>query len=371
MDWIRVAVLAAAVMGSTAYAQTSPPPSAPAPTSQPAPIRGYEFRGDRWVPVEQAAPTTVPVDEALDRAEDYLQRGGWSAARTILLRWFDTHDRKAPLRDRATFLFAEAYFQKGDRVLAFYHFDEVMDLYPESRLYPAAMQRQYDIADAYLNGYKDRFLYMAIIGREEEAIDMLFRIQSRAPGSALAEKALLRTADYYYETTQYDLAADAYAVFLKNYPRDPLYPQVKLRQAFATIAQFNGTRFDATPIIDGRQLLSELIVTDPELAKGQNLEELRKRIDEALAKKLYQQADWFVRTHHSRGAVYMCRLLIGTYPDSPSAVLARQMLDGIPDGLKADPDPTSRPAPVSPDLFTPPTSGPAPSSAPSSSPAKQ
>src|SRR5207253_4944771 len=123
----------------------------------------------------------------------------------------------------------------------------------------AALQRQYEIADAYLGGYKRRFLGIALFGAEDEAVEMLYRIQQRSPGSPLAEKALLRTGDYYYKDSEFDFAADVYAVFVHSYPRSPEVPKVKLRQAFSYYAQFRGLKFDATPIIDARQQLVEVM----------------------------------------------------------------------------------------------------------------
>jgi outer membrane assembly lipoprotein YfiO len=324
----------------------------------------FEFRGGRWVPVPTDAPTTLPTDQNLDRAEDFLRRGGWRAARKVLLDWFDSHDRNHPLRDRATFLFAEVYYTSGHRILAFYHFDEVMDLYPESRLYSAALQRQYDIADAFLKGYKSRLLYLPIIGREDEAVEMLFRVQSRAPGSPIAEKSLLRTADFYYATSQFDFAADAYGEYVKRYPRSPLAGRVKLRQAFSQMAQFRGTRFDASPALDARELLSDLVITEPDLAQQEALPVIVNRIDDALARKLLHTADFYRRTDKPRGAAYLYRLMLATYPDSPDAPEARRRLAALPQTFLDDPAPTTQPQGPDSNEFVPPSTPSTPSTGP-------
>ena len=39
-------------------------------------------------------------------------------------------------------------YDEDDRILAFYYLDEVMDEYPESRLFYTALQKQFEIADA-------------------------------------------------------------------------------------------------------------------------------------------------------------------------------------------------------------------------------
>ena len=322
---MAVSVVAASAVCLPAFAQIAPA-TRPADDQQ----QTWEFREGRWTPVARAEPEIVS-DADLDRAEATLQRGAGKAARLLLVRWFkDPSNAKSPLRDRATFLLAEAYYQIGNRILAFYHFDEVMDLYPESRLYTPALQRQYDIANAYLEGYKRRFLRMPILSAEDEAIEMLFRIQTRSPGSPLAEKALIRTADYYYATRQYDLAADTYAAYVAGYPRSPLVPRCKLRQAYSTLAQFRGTRFDATNLVDARRQILELTATNPEVAEGENLSSVVTRIDSALARKLFQTGDFYRRTKQPRAAAYTWMVLKQSYPSSPESAEADQRLERLP-----------------------------------------
>src|SRR5579864_631621 len=138
-------------------------------------------------------------NQLLDRAQALLARHHWQAAHDLIVPWLKSQP-KATDRDRGLYLLARVYYQSGDRFRAFYHLDELMDKFPDSRLFFPALQLQYDIADSYLNGFKNRdpFFGFAVIPAYEEAVEMLYRIQERSPGSPLAEKALKRTADYYF-----------------------------------------------------------------------------------------------------------------------------------------------------------------------------
>lgn len=287
-----------------------------------------ELRGGRWVDVPNPA-TQVASDPELERIERLIQNNQNSAARKALVRWFKSH-RGSPLFDRALYLMATALYQYGDRIRAFYYCDELMDNYPESPLFTVALEKQYEIADAYLDGYKRRFLKIPMFGGQDEAIDMLFRIQQRSPGSPLAEKALLRSADYYYFDGQYDIAADAYGFYVRQYPRSPLVPEVRLRQAFANYAQFNGVRFDATPLVDARAQLNEVNATYPKLGDEERIPAFIGRIDQTFASKLYVTADFYRRTNDPRAAVYLYRYLVSAYPESPEAEKARTWLEKMP-----------------------------------------
>jgi outer membrane assembly lipoprotein YfiO len=217
----------------------------------------------------------------------------------------------------------------------------LMDFYPESRLFFPALEKQFGIADSLLNGYKRRFLGMPVLTGEDEAVEMLFRIQERAPGSPIAERSLLRTADYYYEHGDYDFAADAYAAYAKTYPRSPDTPGVRLRQAFASLAQFRGRYYDATPLIDARAQLEGLQAAYPDLAAQEGVAGVLARIDASMADKLYWTADFYSRTRSPLAAAYTYRYLISRYPTSPDADRARRRLEKLPQWVLAAPSPTA------------------------------
>ncbi|MGH7176661.1 MAG: hypothetical protein ACREJC_04710, partial [Tepidisphaeraceae bacterium] len=175
-----------------------------------------ELRGGRFVPVSKAA--TVPVvDPTLVRVEELIQQRRFSSARDMCVNWL-LANKASPQRDRGLYLEACALYGYGNRMKAFFYLDELMDEYPESTLFYQALEKQYEIADAYLNGYKRRLFGIPLLSATHEGIEMMYRIQQRSPGSPLAAKALLRTADYYFKDGQYDLSADAYAAYARSYP---------------------------------------------------------------------------------------------------------------------------------------------------------
>ena len=226
------------------------------PSARAAEPKTWDYAGGGQWPLAKApvASTTQgqPVENpTLDRAERLLKQKRADDAESLILEWVKSH-RTAPDRDRGLSLLAQSYYQQGDRLRAFYQLDELLVTYPESKYYYPALEKQYQIADDFLRGAKRKFLGLYIIPATDEAIEMLYRIQERSPGSALAERAMLRTADYYYNTGQFDLASDVYTAYLRSYPRSPEVPRVSLRRAFSAYAQFHGVRFDSTPLIEAR-----------------------------------------------------------------------------------------------------------------------
>jgi outer membrane protein assembly factor BamD (BamD/ComL family) len=129
-------------------------------------------------------------------------------------------------------------------------------------------------------------------------------------------------------------------MFVHSYPRSPEVPRVKLRQAFAYYAQFRGLKFDPTPIIDAREQLIGVMNQYPKLAEEENLAPVIARIDETFARKIYQTAQFYARTHEPTAAVYTWRYLVQAYPRSSEAQLAQRDLTRMPkSALSAAPPP--------------------------------
>jgi outer membrane assembly lipoprotein YfiO len=311
---------------------------APLATAQ---TRSYDLHSGQWIETRTptTAPSTQPIANAtLDRAEQLLSSPDFGAALPILLDW-EKANKKAPDRDRCIYLFSNYFYQQDDYFKSFFYCDELMDEYPDSRLFAAALQHQYDIAHQCLNGYKKVFLGLRIVGTGDEGVEMMFRIQTRSPGSPLAEKALLETADYWFNTRQYDVATEAYHAYLTSYPKSPFMPRIRLRSAFASLAQFSGVKFDVTKLIDARAQLQDIQSKYPELAREENVADVIARIDAAFCQKLLVLGSFYERTHAPKAAVYEYRFLIQTYPKSPEAADARSRLAAMPPSVLDDPAP--------------------------------
>jgi outer membrane assembly lipoprotein YfiO len=337
---LAVALIIGAITASTASAAAEPA------------TRTWEMAGrDNWQPVDGASATTrLSTDAApanvptLDRVEELLRAKKAREAKTLAIDWV-LANRRHPQRDRGLYLIAQSLYQYGNRLRAFYYLDELMDTYPESPYYGPALETQFQIADQYLKGYKRRFFGVPMFHAYDEAIEMLFRIQHRSPGSQLAERALLRTANFYYRDEQYDFAADTYAHYLRSYPRSPITPRVRLRQAYSMYAQFRGPEFDATPAIDAREHLRELIAQYEQLAKEENLPALVEQIDQTLAQKLLVTADFYRRTNELLGAAYTYRYVAKAYPNTQVAQQAEVAMRDLPQwAIDSSPDPAITPA---------------------------
>lgn len=304
--------IAAGMISSVALAETAP--------------KTFELNDGRFTEVPTTNPAALPKpDPALKRIESLIDRRQFGAARREVLPWLLSHKGDANY-DLGLYLMAQALNGDGDPIKAFYYCDELLDTFPASAYFTAALQLQYDMADSLLAGRQLRLLGLPILDASEEGIEMMFRIQQRSPGSPLAERSLRRTADYYFAEGDFELAADAYGAHAKAYPRNPNLPEILLRQAFSNYAQFTGVRFDPTPLVNARAQMTELIQKYPEVAQRENIQSFVDSIDKTLARKLWVTADFYKRTHKPDAQKETLKVLVREYPGSDEAQDARKML---------------------------------------------
>jgi outer membrane assembly lipoprotein YfiO len=308
------------------------------------PQQVWEFRDGNWS-TAVAADAQPASDDTLDAVDALLSRGQHREARKLALKW-EKANRASPIRDRVLYQIAQAYFQYGDRHRSFFHLDELMDTYPQSRFFYPALELQYRIADEYLNGYKQRVFKTPAVRVTGEAIEMMYRIQQRSPGSPLAEKALLRTADFYFADANYELASDTYAAYARAYPRSPAVPRVRLRGAYSSLAQFRGLRYDATPLVDARTQFQTIVADYPDLAAEENLPDVLARIETTFARKGNVTGDFYRRTNAPNGAAYHYQHVATNFPGSPEATDATKALSALPEAARAAVSPATRPVDV-------------------------
>jgi outer membrane protein assembly factor BamD (BamD/ComL family) len=320
---MTLAVAALLLCGATTQAQTPAQPQPPATTRS-----TWQLGEAGWSRVDSGVPlrdASVALDPNLKAIQSLMASGNYGEARKQLVTFLKANPTH-PQRDQALMLMARTLLARGERVRAFYYCDELMDTLADSSLYSQALQLQYEIADAYLKGERDRFLGLRLIDRVDDGVEMLFRVQQRSPGSPVAEKALLRTADHYWDSGDFDLAADAYDAYGNSFPRSSLANEVQLQEVRSNLAQYNGPRFDPTPLIDAREQLVQIATQSPDFAKQNNVEALITESERQLAKKLVISADFYKRTNKPKARRHLLERLIRQYPGSPEAASARAEL---------------------------------------------
>ena len=250
------------------------------------------------------------------------------AARDMADDWIEQHPNHP--------LLVEAHLLRGDALVAQKHYyDALFDYefvirqFPASQQYHTALEREFEIARLFASGLRRRFLGMRILPATGEAEELFIRIQERAPGSHIGEKASLALGDFYFDRAEMTAAAEAYDLFLANYPESRFRQRAMLRQIQASLATFKGPQFDSRGLLDAAERIRAYQQAYPAEAERLGAEALLLRIDESLALKTYYSASWYERTGKKVSAVYLYRRVVKDYGRTAAAQAAIQRLEAL------------------------------------------
>jgi len=284
---------------------------------------GWELRQGAWVPVVEPG-TGTPEAEVASMIQE-LQTNHTGDLIKHAKKWVKKN-KSNPLVPQVLLLQGDAEVLRGNKYKALYSYEDILNNFPTSDLYTPVLQKEYDIADAFLKGYKRKFLGLRILPVTEDAVELLDRIQDRQRGSPLAEQAGMRVADYYYQRGDFPEALDAYDDFLKRYPYSQYVRKAEVRRAQASLGNFHGVLFDVTPLLDGRERLAAIAQVYPQTAEGLQVSALEDRIYQLEGRKDLEVARYYWRAGRHHAAGYFYKRVIQNWPDTLFAQQARKEL---------------------------------------------
>ncbi len=308
----------------------------------------YELGGEGFKKIAEPDPAT-PQGQLHQFRKMIAEERPYDAA-DGLKEWIKTHPNH-PLLVEAHLIRGDALAAAAEHYKALFEYEEVVRAYPESSQFQIALEREFQIAQTFAAGVRRKLWGMRIIDAGPEAEELFIRIQERAPGSKLAERAGISLADYYYDHDEMVMAAEAYDLFLRNFPKSQWREHSMRRQILANLATFKGPKFDVTSLVEAQRRLSDFKGNFPAAAEQLGSEAMLTRIDESLATRSLLVAQWYERRGNTISARAMYQRVIKDHPGSASAQTALQQLRvldpehfaGVPD-LEA----TGQPAPATP-----------------------
>jgi tetratricopeptide (TPR) repeat protein len=288
----------------------------------------YELDPGAGVWVETAAPEPGTDAWIIGESRRALAADSPAEADRLLSDWLRVHERTDnPWLAEAYMLRGDARVARGKEYTALYDYETVAKDFAESEVFMATLERELRVGRMYLNGLKRKFLGIRIEDASPIGIELLMRIQERAPGSQLAETAAIDLADYFYRVRDLDLAAEMYSIFIVNYPRSELRRHAMLRQIYANVAQFKGPRYDASSLVEARALIRQFAGEHPEQAEQLGITDaLIARLDESGAAQMLSTAEWYLRREDPVSARFTLRRLVVKYDGTVAAARGREIL---------------------------------------------
>lgn len=284
--------------------------------------QGTEFTLEEDGAWQQTAEPTPGTDEyVLWQARKLLAEGKPGKATGVLSDWLEDNERsRNPYLAEAYFLRAESRLANDREYKALFDYETVIRDFSATPYYAKAVQREYEIGSAYLDGLRRRFLGLRFENARLTGEELIIRVQERLPGSDLAEQAALDLAQHYYKRRELALAAEMYAIFRENYPDSPNIRFAMLREIECHIARFKGPRYDGSGLIDAKLLMEQYDATYPgEAARSGVIDGLSAWVDESAAQQTLATAEWYLKTGDDASARFILARLIRRHAGSDAA----------------------------------------------------
>jgi len=327
----QILVLAAVGCGLLAAA-TAAPPANPGE---------FEFKDGKWVPATEPVEGTEQGHLALVRK--LIERGEGRSASRAVRRFFKTYP-DSQNREEAMLLAGQAELVRERYWQAFEWFEKQLAEYPAGRYYEWALSREFEVAEAFLAGKRRIHFGIFRLRAEGDGLDILLRIAEHAPGTMIAQKAMLRIADHQYEKARFAEAVAAYDEFLEMFPKSPQAQYASLQAARSTQAQFEGPEFDDTPLLEARQRYLNFQQAYPEAAREADVAAILVEITAMRANKLFLTGAFYERTDRPGSAEFYYKLVMRDFPQTEWADRASEALSRMAGEPGGEEGPAYKPA---------------------------
>lgn len=222
-------------------------------------------------------------------------------------------------KDYDAFVAAEMLYSKRKYDKAVKAYDDFTDMFPQSPFFYSAMERQYQIATAYLGGHKRNVLGFIKMNAYEEGSEIMNKIADKTGDAPIAKNALTTLAVSREKRAAYNEAYQAWAVVADKWPAGQVGADALLGMARSLELDYKGPKYDSKVIESSKSYYSEYEKRYPDKASELQVPEKIVQLDEKLAEKELAVADYYARTDSYKAANIYYQTILDKWSNSPAA----------------------------------------------------
>ena len=316
------------------------------PYRAPAPLIYTPGEGWRYEKVgEEKKWMRTRAKEQLDVAQEAFDHQDYAlalkAAKRTVTQW--------PFSDyapQAQYLQARCLEAKGDDQGAFKQYQNLLQKYAKASNYAEVLDRQFAIANKYLNGKSYRLWgYIPIGASMVKTVEMYDKIIKNGPYSDCAPQAQLNIGAaeekkkvLWIKAPEYPAAAKAYERAADRYAdRDRVAAEALFKAGLAYEKQAMKAEYDQSIAGQAINTFSDFTVLHPEDPRVVEAQKLVAAMKTEQARGSFMTAKYYEKRHRWRGAAIYYNDVLRKDPESKFAAEARTRLVDINRRIEADP----------------------------------
>jgi tetratricopeptide (TPR) repeat protein len=247
--------------------------------------------------------------------------------------------------DLDIFIEAELLYSKGKYAKAIKRYDKLLKAYPESELCEAALDRQFTMAKALLDGRKITVLGIFKVKSYSTGVQTMERIIDRVGLSepdGLGIKAALAVVEHYEKRKKYEQAYLTWSEISSQWQSGQIGKDALLGMARCKLAIYNkqpeGKRFlfDTSNLITARSYYEKFQLLYQKEAETLGVDSIIDEIDEQLALKQLGIGRYYRKIGKRQAANLYFDMVTQNWPDTEAAQTAKAMLNSCVDDMETE-----------------------------------
>lgn len=296
------------------------------PLRSPAPIVVRPGEGAEYVsPGTPITPDVATAQGQFDYAVQMERSGNISAAvdgyRKVVRRY-----PRSPVASNAQYKVGLLLEKSGDLEGAFKAFTKLNKEYPRSEDFNASIEGQMRVANAYLNGRRQKVLGIPTLPSMGRAVDIYSSIMRNAPYSRYAAQAEFNIGRAREKQGDFAGAINAYQIVVDKYPTSDVADDAMFQIGYVYVTMVRGGSYDRNAARFAREYLEDFLATYPKHEKAAQAREYLGSLGKAQTRTSLKVAQYYDKRKLWRAAIMTYNEVVRLTPDSPDAKIATARL---------------------------------------------
>ena len=234
--------------------------------------------------------------------------------------------RRFPRSDIA----AEAQFKSGQMLekqgklqRAFYEYQALVQKYPRSPDFEAALQAQYTIGKAYLDGKRVDVYGVPTLPSMAKAQEMFQKIVTNAPYSRIAPLAQYGIGQALEKSGSITATVNAYQQVVDRYPNSDVAPNALYQIGYVYFQASRSTGYDQTAAVRAQEAFDDFLLRYPNSEKVPQAQDNLKTLQGRKTENSYTIAKYYDKQKNYKAAYVYYNEVVQQQPDSPEAVKSK------------------------------------------------
>src|SRR5258708_4831366 len=268
------------------------------------------------------------AQEQFDLGQRYEDRGDWAragASYRMVIRRFP----RADIAPAALFNSARMYEKQGKLEKAFHDYQTIVERYPRSEHFEPALEAEYTIAKAYLDGRRVDVYGVPTIPSMAKAEEMFKKILTNGRFSKIAPLAQYGIGQAIEKSGSITYSVTAYQQVVARYPNSEVAADAMYQIGYVYLQASRATGYDETAAVRAQEAFEDFLVKYPNSHKVPQAQDNLKTLPGRKSNDAFNIARFYDKQHNYKAAYVYYNEVLQQQTDSQQATRAKTRMDQI------------------------------------------